>query len=83
MQFIVNRLNLLQSSAQDLMERYLWELSEQQKYLQEDNYSVIRRRELHISVGYLIDQQLVEVSIIQAKNLPGRSKSSLFTAAYM
>ena len=67
MQFIISKLNLMQSSAQDLQQRYLWELSQQQKYL--GNGSVIDRGSLEVSVGYLIDKEEIELSVIQAKNL--------------
>ena len=59
-------------TPRDLEERYLWELSEQQKYL--DNHTLKTGGSLHVSVGYLIDKEEVELSIIQAKNLPGKGK---------
>ncbi len=75
LQFIINKVQLLRTEARDLLERYLWELSEQQKY--KDNYSVngTSGGSLQISVGYLIDESVVEVSIIQAGNLPGNGKT--------
>ena len=66
----------MQSSAQDLQQRYLWELSQQQKYL--GNGSVIDRGSLEVSVGYLIDKEEIELSVIQAKNLPSNSELATF-----
>lgn len=79
MQYIINKLQLLQTHSRELLERYLWELSEQQKYL--DNYSSNRGLgSLQISIGYLIDKAVIEISIIQAMNLPGNSEASRISA---
>ena len=71
----MNKLQLLQTDSKELLECYLWDLSEQQKYL--DNCDDIMASNtagglLQISVGYLLDKAVVEVSVIQAKNLPGK-----------
>ena len=56
--------------AQDLLERYVYELSEQQKYL--ENHSTLNQGTLQLSLGYLIDKGIVEVSVVHAKNLVGK-----------
>ena len=76
----MNKLQLLQTDSKELLERYLWDLSEQQKYL--DNCDDIMASNtagglLQISVGYLLDKAVVEVSVIQAKNLPGKCELPL------
>jgi len=66
----MEKLNLLQTSSTDLIQRYLTELEGQQKYIEMG--ASLRQGSLHMSVGYLKDKGLVEVSIIQAKGLPGK-----------
>jgi hypothetical protein len=73
----MQKLELLQTGSKELLEHYLHELSEQQKYF--DSHTGNSGGMLQISVGYLIDMRVVEVSVIQAKNLPGKSK--LLTSA--
>ena len=78
----MNKLHLLCMPAQDLLERYLWELTEQQNHLDSQEGSPHRsysegRGSLLISVGYLIDEQAVEVSVIQALNLSGKGEECL------
>lgn len=63
---------MLQTDSKELLERYLLELSERQKYL--DNYTANKGGSLQISVGYLMDKSVVEVSVIQARNLPGNGE---------
>ena len=70
LQFIIEKLNLIQTSSKDLIQRYLTELEGQQKYIEIG--ASLRQGTLHMSVGYLIDKGVIEVSIIQAKNLPGK-----------
>lgn len=72
-QCIISKLNLLQTNSEDLEERYLWELSQHQKYL--GNYTISSGGSLEISLGYLIDKKVLEVSIIRAKDLPSPKKS--------
>ncbi len=63
---------MLQMSAKDLLERFLWELSEEQKYLDLDQHALSQTGNLQVSIGYLMDKAEVEVSIIQARNLMGK-----------
>lgn len=57
-------------SGKDLIVKFLCDLSETQKYAEH------RAGTLDISVGYLMDKEVVEVSVIQARNLPGTGKWS-------
>lgn len=63
----------MQTPSKDLFERFLWELSDHQKSL--DNVETVGGSSLEISVGYLIDKRVVEVSVIQAAtDLPRKCK---------
>ncbi len=63
-----------QTSTHDLLERFLWELSEQQKYLDLNQKTTFKAGSLQISMGYLIDRGEVEVSVIQATELVARGE---------
>ena len=73
LQAIMYKLQLLQTDSKELLERYLWDLTEQQKYW-DDYISNTAGGLLQISVGYLLDKAAVEVSVMQARNLPGNSE---------
>ena len=70
----MNKLNLLQKSPTDLLESFLWELSEQQKNLDLDSNALSRSGSLQISLGYLIDKEEVEISVIEARDLMARGQ---------
>ena len=68
----MKNLQLVQTGSKELLKCYLVELSEQQKYL--DDHTSCSEGSLQISVGFLMDKAVVEVSVIQARNLPGKSE---------
>ena len=72
-QLITKKLNILLTSSKDLILKFLLELGKQQRGVSTEEASQSQGT-LQLSVGYLLDKQVLEVSVIQAKDLPGKSK---------
>jgi len=62
--------------TRDLVLKYLQDLEHQQQKVtsEEDKPDGPSQGTLHISVGYLDNKQVLEVSVMQARNLPGKGK---------
>ena len=76
LKLIVEKLYLLHTPPRQLLTRFLSELGKQQRNADLE-VSAGRQCTLQLNTGYLIDKQAVEVSIVQAKNLPGRGEVAI------